>query len=143
MTTELEVTIQVIEGQKIGLRINNANVVCGVHPGTAAAAAGLRVDDLVVAVDGTDCAGGVTAVSLWSKGASLQQRKLRIQRAGEKAPAFPPPPERSSPKAVVTEAAKPQPTPLPTVASVPTGAATASPAAPKRLASSSKKAVSR
>ena len=41
MTTELEVTIQVIEGQKIGLRINNANVVCGVHPGTAAGMAGM------------------------------------------------------------------------------------------------------
>ena len=48
MATELELAIHVVEGKKIGLRINNANLVCAVHPETAAAAAGLRVDDLVV-----------------------------------------------------------------------------------------------
>ena len=110
---ELHVVLHVIQGQKIGLRINNANIVCAVHPETAAATAGLLVDDLVVAVDGQECAGSVTAVSLWAKGAGLAERKLSVLRTdsgagvgvadGGKATdggkAFPPPPERASPLA--------------------------------------------
>ena len=74
------VKLQVVQGQKIGLRINNANVICAVHPDTAAGNAGLVVDDLVVAVDGVDCSSSVTAVSLWAKGAGLQERMLKVLR---------------------------------------------------------------
>ena len=73
-------TLPVIEGQKIGLRINNSNIVCAVHPNTAAATAGLHVGDLVVAVDGSDCTADVTAVQLWAAGAGRPARKLRVVR---------------------------------------------------------------
>ena len=56
--------LPVLEGQRIGLRINNSNIICAVHPGTTAANVGLKVDDLVVAVDDVECAGGAAPQSL-------------------------------------------------------------------------------
>ena len=74
-------TINIISGQKIGLRINTANEVCMVHPGTAADTAGLMIGDLVVAVDGNPCDATVTAVKLWSEGSGKSSRLLRVSRS--------------------------------------------------------------
>ena len=71
-------------GQKAGLSISEENnLVMHVHPGSPAAKAGLASNDLVVGVDGERCLAvlGVSAVSLWLRGAERFERKLTVRRA--------------------------------------------------------------
>ena len=81
-------------GQRVGLRINNANVVCAVHPESVADKAGLKEGDVVTAVDGEPCVSGdqVTAVTLWAQGSSRTERSVRVVRVETPRLETPPPP---------------------------------------------------
>ena len=49
---ETTVYISVSPGEKLGMRINNNNVVIAVHEGTPAHRAAIKEEDVVVSVDG-------------------------------------------------------------------------------------------
>jgi hypothetical protein len=125
---------------KVGCRMNNSDEVVAVHPDTPAANAGVRVGDLILAVDDVECTEGVNALKLWADGAARPIRKLRITRKGEGAKAEPEPAlttngSASEPNAVATTSGNaPEPKPAaatPTAAS----AATKNPLVPRQILS--------
>ena len=75
----------VVVGIPAGFSATPGVLVAGVQPGQAAAAAGLRPGDRVLAVDGRDLGGGQSAVAALVervKGAPDQSLRLRAEREG-------------------------------------------------------------
>ena len=125
---------------KVGCRMNNSDEVVAVHPDTPAANAGVRVGDLILAVDDVECTEGVNALKLWADGAARPIRKLRVTRKGEGAKAEPESAvttngSASEPNAVATTSGNaPEPK---SAAATPTAAsaATKNPLAPRQILS--------
>ena len=80
MVQILSIQLQIKQGERAGLRLNNADEVCGVHPDSAAHQARLVMGDVVIAMDGRDCGNGVTALQLWSEGKERETRIFTIRR---------------------------------------------------------------
>lgn len=80
----LEFKLCLKPGERAGLRINQYDEVCNVHPDTVAHSAGLQINDVVTAVDGQTCRSvdGATALQLWAKGTDRSERTLAVRRQG-------------------------------------------------------------
>ena len=75
----MEVRVQMPSNGALGLKLSSEAVVIGLLPGGAALRAGVRVDDLVEAVDG-QTASGARVAQLLQAGAAKSARLLRVRR---------------------------------------------------------------
>ena len=77
--SRLDVRLEVGGGQKSGIRLGSSGEILGVNPGMPAEAAGLRVGDVIIAVDHV-AVGERTAAELLAEGKDRPVRVLGVER---------------------------------------------------------------
>ena len=78
---ERTLTLDLSGGGRMGIRLSETNEVCAVHEGSPGAAAGLRVGDVVVEVNGEAVEGDNDAVRLLSADKSRKKHTLVVAGA--------------------------------------------------------------